>query len=56
MTTIEEMKVAVLLHDPAEPAGLIDELLSARGHSAETVRLDETNEIPGLASTRRPSC
>ncbi len=40
------MKVAVLLHDPAEPAGLIDGLLSARGHAAATVRLDETNEIP----------
>jgi GMP synthase (glutamine-hydrolysing) len=47
MTKTEEMKVAVLLHDPAEPAGLIDGLLSARGHSAATVRLDETNEIPG---------
>ncbi|MEN6518379.1 MAG: type 1 glutamine amidotransferase [Methanospirillum sp.] len=41
------MKVAVLLHDPAEPAGLIDELLAATGHSAATVRLDETNEVPG---------
>lgn len=44
--TSGEMKVAVLLHDPSEPAGLIDGLLSARGHSAETVRLDTTNEIP----------
>ena len=41
------MKVAVLLHDPAEPAGVIEELLAARGHSAATVRLDETNEVPG---------
>lgn len=41
------MKVAVLLHDPAEPAGVIEELLAARGHSAAIVRLDETNEFPG---------
>lgn len=47
MTKPEEMKVAVLLHDPAEPAGLIDGLLSAMGHSATVVRLDETNEVPG---------
>ena len=40
------MKVAVLLHDPAEPAGLIGELLPALGHLVATVRLDETNEIP----------
>lgn len=46
MTKTEEMKVVVLLHDPAEPAGLIDGLLPARGHSAATVRLDETNEVP----------
>jgi len=47
MTTTEEMKVAIFLHDPAEPAGVIDSLLSARGHSAVVVRLDETNEVPG---------
>ncbi len=41
------MKVGILLHDPAEPAGLIDGLLSAKGRSAVTVRLDETNEVPG---------
>ena len=40
------MKVAVLLHDPSEPAGVFDGLLSARGYSTATVRLDETNEIP----------
>jgi GMP synthase-like glutamine amidotransferase len=46
VTIPEEMRVAVLLHDPEEPAGLINGLLSAMGHSAVTVRLDETNEIP----------
>jgi GMP synthase (glutamine-hydrolysing) len=40
------MRVAVLLHDPSEPAGLIDELLAAREHPVATVRLDETNEVP----------
>jgi GMP synthase-like glutamine amidotransferase len=46
MTTTEEMKVAILLHDPSEPAGLIDTLLSAEGHPSVAVRLDETNEVP----------
>ena len=46
MTITDEMKVAILLHAPTEPAGLIAGLLSARGHSAEAVRLDETNEVP----------
>lgn len=41
------MKVAVLLHDPTEPAGLIGELLPALGHLVATVRLDQTNELPG---------
>ncbi|MEN6341409.1 MAG: type 1 glutamine amidotransferase [Methanospirillum sp.] len=41
------MKVAVLIHDPAESAGLIDELLRERGYQVRAVRLDETNELPG---------
>ena len=44
------MKVAVVQHDPGEPAGLLDELLAARGLSSETVRLDETGEMPPWAA------
>lgn len=40
------MKVAVLCHDRAEPAGVIDSLLEDRALDARTVRLDETNELP----------
>jgi GMP synthase-like glutamine amidotransferase len=40
------MKVAVFQHDPGEPAGLFHGLLAARGMPVETVRLDETGEIP----------
>lgn len=40
------MMIAVLQHDPEEPAGLFDRLLSAMGRSAVTVRIDETNEVP----------
>lgn len=47
MTTSNEMKVAVILHDRDEPAGMFDELLEVRALPTETVRLDETNELPG---------
>jgi len=40
------MKVVVLIHDPGEPAGLIDVLLHERGDQVRVVRLDETNELP----------
>ncbi len=46
MTTSNEMKVAVVEHDPTEPAGMFGELLAGRAVPAETVRLDETNELP----------
>lgn len=46
MITSNEMKVAVVGHDPTEPAGMFDELLASRAVPAETVRLDETNELP----------
>lgn len=46
MTTSNEMKVAVVEHDPTEPAGMFGELLASRAVPAGTVRLDETNELP----------
>lgn len=44
------MKAAILSHDRAEPAGLFDGLLAARAVPGETVRLEETNELPGWTS------
>lgn len=49
MTTSKKMKVAVVIHHRIEPAGVIDELLEARGTPARTVRLDEANELPPWA-------
>jgi GMP synthase-like glutamine amidotransferase len=45
-TTPWKMRVAVVQHDPSEPAGLLDELLAARSLPVETVPLYETGEIP----------
>ena len=49
MTTSNEMKVAVVDHDPTEPAGMFGERLASRAVTAGTVRLDETNELPPWA-------
>ena len=40
------MKLALLLHDPSEPAGMIREMLEARGVAHETHLLCETGSLP----------
>jgi GMP synthase-like glutamine amidotransferase len=40
------MKIAVVVHDATEPAGVIEEWIRDRDLPGVTVRLDETNELP----------